>query len=144
MASVSISLAQALPEPKYTGDHEELPNHTLSRGPRILGAGALDQTQIVPKVSPRQSSAEIPSMCLMAFQRSGPPTYGARVGWRPRAAEDYGDGGAFPEIPMAQYPLDMGRNTSSTSNALALQVDAEGKVKYDALARQGHDEKRIV
>src|SRR5690606_27760081 len=59
--------------------------------------------------------------------------------------EDYGDGGAFPEIPVAQYPLDMGREgKSSSSKALALQVDSEGKVKYDAIVRQGHDDKRIV
>ena len=58
--------------------------------------------------------------------------------------EDYGDGGAFPEIPVAQYPLDMGRKSQSSSNALAVQVDAEGKVKYDAIARQGHNEKRII
>ena len=46
---------------------------------------------------------------------------------------------------MAQYPLDMGRKGgSSSSNALALQVDNEGKVKYDAIARRGHDENRIV
>jgi SNW domain-containing protein 1 len=39
----------------------------------------------------------------------------------------------------------MGRKgTSTTSNALAIQVDAEGKVKYDAVARQGHNENRIV
>jgi SNW domain-containing protein 1 len=39
----------------------------------------------------------------------------------------------------------MGRKgTASTSNALAVQVDAEGKVKYDAIARQGHGEKRII
>ena len=80
-----------------------------------------------------------------AFQRSGPPPYGKRSGWRPRSAEDFGDGGAFPEIPVAQYPLDMGRKgTASTSNALAVQVDAEGKVKYDAIARQGHGENRII
>lgn len=58
--------------------------------------------------------------------------------------EDYGDGGAFPEILVAQYPLDMGRKSSSSSNALAVQVDGEGKVKYDAIARQGHSDKRIV
>ncbi|KAL9586511.1 MAG: hypothetical protein Q9212_000872 [Teloschistes hypoglaucus] len=57
---------------------------------------------------------------------------------------DYGDGGAFPEIPVAQYPLDMGRKSSTSSNALAVQVDAEGKVKYDAIARQGHNDKRII
>jgi SNW domain-containing protein 1 len=46
---------------------------------------------------------------------------------------------------VAQYPLDMGRKgSSSTSNALAVQVDAEGKVKYDAIARRGHSENRIV
>ncbi len=38
----------------------------------------------------------------------------------------------------------MGRAPSTTSNALAVQVDAEGKVKYDAIARQGHNDKRIV
>lgn len=38
----------------------------------------------------------------------------------------------------------MGRKGSSTSNALAVQVDAEGRVKYDAIARQGHNDKRIV
>ncbi len=39
----------------------------------------------------------------------------------------------------------MGRKgTASTSNALAVLVDAEGKVKYDAIARQGHGENRII
>jgi SNW domain-containing protein 1 len=38
----------------------------------------------------------------------------------------------------------MGRKASSTSNALAVQVDGEGRVKYDAIARQGHNDNRIV
>jgi SNW domain-containing protein 1 len=39
----------------------------------------------------------------------------------------------------------MGRKGGvSKSNALAIQVDAEGKVKYDAIARQGHGENRII
>jgi SNW domain-containing protein 1 len=39
----------------------------------------------------------------------------------------------------------MGRKgSSSQSNALAVQVDSEGKIKYDAIARQGHSESRIV
>lgn len=78
----------------------------------------------------------------VVLKRRGPPPYGQRTGWRPRTQEDYGDGGAFPEVPMAQYPLDMGRKTTSSSNALAIQVDESGKVKYDAIARRGHDEKR--
>ena len=38
----------------------------------------------------------------------------------------------------------MGRKSGGSSNALAIQVDAEGKVKYDAIARRGHSENRIV
>lgn len=142
MTSVAKSLAKALPKPKYTAEHEELPTH--SRGPRILGPGSLDETQVVLKVSPCLSDMVAALSLLTPSQRSGPPSYGSRAGWRPRSAEDYDDGGAFPEIPVAQYPLDMGRKSSSSSNALAVQLDAEGKVKYDAIARQGHNDKRIV
>lgn len=118
-------LSRALPKPKYTGEEEEIPQHAQQRGTRILGAGALDDSQIV-------------------LRKTGPPPYGNRIGWRPRGQEDYGDGGAFPEVPIAQYPLDMGRKSQSSSTALAVQVDAEGKVKYDAIARQGHNDKRII
>ncbi|KAK5037711.1 mRNA splicing protein [Exophiala sideris] len=123
---MATGLFASLPKPKYTGEHEEVPLHAQPKGPRIVGPGVVDESQIVSK-------------------RSGAPPYGQRSGWRPRNAEDFGDGGAFPEIPVAQYPLDMGRKgTASTSNALAIQVDAEGKVKYDAIARQGHNENRII
>ncbi|KAK2763083.1 mRNA splicing protein [Arachnomyces sp. PD_36] len=126
MTSISAGLFKSLPKPKYTGEDEELPSHAQPRGPRVLGAGALDDSQVVLK-------------------RAGPPPYGNRAGWRPRNPEDFGDGGAFPEIAVAQYPLDMGRKgASSSSNALAVQVDGEGKVKYDAIARQGHGSDRIV
>ncbi|EAW24330.1 SKIP/SNW domain-containing protein [Aspergillus fischeri NRRL 181] len=126
MTSVAEGLFKSLPKPKYTGEDEEVPQHAQPRGPRIVGADQIDQSQIV-------------------LRRTGPPPYGNREGWRPRAPEDFGDGGAFPEILVAQYPLDMGRKgTASTSNALAVQVDAEGKVKYDAIARRGHSENRIV
>ncbi|KAM0744059.1 hypothetical protein ACQRIT_001373 [Beauveria bassiana] len=125
MASIAASLQTSLPKPKYTGEDEEAPSHAKQRGPRIVSGGQIDETQVVLK-------------------RSGPPPYGQRSGWRPRSQEDFGDGGAFPEVPVAQYPLDMGRKGSTTSNALAIQVDAEGKVKYDAIARQGHSEGRII
>ncbi|KAL2676998.1 mRNA splicing protein [[Neocosmospora] mangrovei] len=125
MTSIAGSLQAALPKPKYTGEDEEAPARAQQRGVRIVGPGQLDETQLVLK-------------------RSGPPAYGQRSGWRPRSQEDFGDGGAFPEIPIAQYPLDMGKKGATTSNALAIQVDSEGKVKYDAIARQGHGETRIV
>jgi len=76
------------------------------------------------------------------------PPYGSRAGgaWIPRTPADFGDGGAFPEIHAAQHPLGMGERNDKKekSNALALQVDAEGKVKYDAIARQGHGKDRVV
>ncbi|KAJ7384688.1 SNW domain-containing protein 1 [Desmophyllum pertusum] len=68
-----------------------------------------------------------------------PPPYGQRHGWIPRKLEDFGDGGAFPEIHVAQYPLDMGRKKkpASSTNALPVQLDSQGRVKYDALVKQG-------
>ncbi|KAM0813689.1 putative Pre-mRNA-processing protein 45 [Seiridium cardinale] len=124
MASIAASLARALPKPRYTGEDEETPVHAQQRGPRIVEPGQIDQQVVV--------------------RRAGPPPYGQRSsGWRPREQEDFGDGGSFPEIPVAQYPLGMGQKSSST-NALAIQVNADGKVKYDAIAKQGHREGRVV
>jgi SNW domain-containing protein 1 len=143
MTSIAASLSRALPKPKYTGEEEEIPQHAQQRGPRIVGAGTIDDTQIVLKVNKLVLPQEEDNT-NSGRQKSGPPTYGKRSGWRPRGQEDFGDGGAFPEIPVAQYPLDMGRKGQSSSNALAVQVDAEGKVKYDAIARQGHNDQRIV
>ena len=53
-----------------------------------------------------------------------PPPYGKRRGWVPRAEADFGDGGAFPEIVQAQFPLGMGRQSTRVGSAhtLALQV----------------------
>ncbi|KAF2483607.1 SKIP/SNW domain-containing protein [Neohortaea acidophila] len=120
------SIANALPKPKYSGEEEELPAHTQQKGPRVIDSRDLESSQLVVK-------------------RSGPPPYGQRSGWRPRGAEDFGDGGAFPEIPVAQYPLDLGRKgASASSNALAIQVDGDGMVKYDAIARRGHSDSRVI
>ncbi|KAL8693483.1 MAG: hypothetical protein Q9218_001714 [Villophora microphyllina] len=144
MSSTITSLAKSLPEPKYTGEHEELPVHTQSRGPRVLGAVSAGDTRVVLHVGRLPGTLGSDTTLTSLKQHTGPPTYGSRAGWRPRSADDYGDGGAFPEVPVAQYPLDMGRKSATSSNALAVQVDGEGKVKYDAIARQGHNDKRII
>lgn len=76
-----------------------------------------------------------------------PPRYGQRTGFKPRNPEDFGDGGAFPEILMAQFPLGMGIDTSRKPGAdkvLALQFDAEGKLRHDAIARVGHDKNKVI
>jgi SNW domain-containing protein 1 len=142
MASLAAALA-ALPKPKYTGEDEEIPARAQQRGPRIVGPGQLDETQIVLKVSNSRQDRVCYSTNFV-LQRTGAPPYGSRLGWRPRGPDDFGDGGAFPEIHIAQYPLDMGKKSATASNALAVQVDSEGKVQYDAIVRQGHNEKRII
>lgn len=84
------------------------------------------------------------------------PAYGKRKGWKPKAQADFGGGGAYPEVScgvlllqprriadglpqchVAQYPLDMGRKKAAPGTTVALQVDADGKVRYDAIAQQG-------
>jgi SNW domain-containing protein 1 len=63
------------------------------------------------------------------------PRRGERQGFVPRAPEDFGDGGAFPEIHVAQYPLNMGRKSMSSvsGRSKALEVDEHGRIKWDAL-----------
>ncbi|KAK6619284.1 Puff-specific protein Bx42 [Polyplax serrata] len=91
-----------------------------------------------------KAAAIRPASALVTALPTAPP-YGSRAGWVPRSLEDYGDGGAFPEIAVAQYPLDMGRRgEESKSNALAIQLDNQGKIKYDILTRQGHSKDKVV
>lgn len=67
------------------------------------------------------------------------PAYGHRQNWVPRRPEDFGDSGAFPEINVLQYPLDMGRaqGKQKHSNALAVKLDEKGDIKFNDLARVG-------
>jgi len=114
------TLSKSLPKPKYTGEEEELTQST-----RVLTAEQYENH--------------------VARRQTGPPGYGSRKNWRPRTAEDFGDGGAFPEVHVAQYPLDMGKKGEpSKSNALVRRVDGEGKTKYDEIAKRGHSDSRIV
>lgn len=122
------TLSAILPEPKY---HDE----------RISSKGDSPSTDT-----------------RLVAKASGPPPYGRRGGWIPRTLEDYGDGGAYPEINVAQYPLEMGNKKSvallfkaawtnsvqSSSNALQIQVDGQGNIQYDAIVRQGHESNRII
>lgn len=84
------------------------------------------------------------------------PAYPHRVEKKfiPRSADDFGDGGAYPEIHLAQFPLNMGKKggsgsstlgSNSSNNTLALQVRGEdGKVGYDAVVTQHHRNKTKV
>ncbi|XP_016435379.2 SNW/SKI-interacting protein A-like [Nicotiana tabacum] len=74
------------------------------------------------------------------------PPYLKRAGFRPSKLEDFGDGGAFPEIHYAQYPLDMGRKKDwkPGGKTLPVTVDEHGDVRYDAIVRQNENSKKIV
>ncbi|KAF7639786.1 SKIP_SNW domain-containing protein [Meloidogyne graminicola] len=75
-----------------------------------------------------------------------PPPYGKRQGFVPRTQDDFGDGGAFPEIHIAQFPIGMGSDKPGTGakNTVALQFDSEGKLRFDELTRIGHGKDKIV
>ncbi|XP_051143075.1 SNW/SKI-interacting protein A [Andrographis paniculata] len=74
------------------------------------------------------------------------PPYLKRAGFKPSKPEDFGDGGAFPEIHYAQYPLGMGRSTKQKpgGKTLPLTVDEQGNLRYDAVVRQNENSKKIV
>ena len=84
MASVSAALAGLLPKPRYAPEMEEEDEAVLEQ-----------QQQLLAPTGPRA------------------PAYGRRRGWVPSSAEDFGDGGAYPEVRVAQFPLEMGRKKVS-------------------------------
>lgn len=71
----------------------------------------------------------------------------------PRQLSDFDDGGAFPEIHVAQYPRQMG-NPHLKKAQLGLQqnraavanvtVDRDGQVSYDAIVKSGTNRDKIV
>lgn len=69
-----------------------------------------------------------------------------RLKYRPSKPQDFGDGGAFPEIHYAQYPLDMGRKRDSNSGpkTLPVTVDDRGNLTFDAIVKQNENSKKIV
>ncbi|CAI5731734.1 unnamed protein product [Hyaloperonospora brassicae] len=77
------------------------------------------------------------------------PRYPLRVASRfvPRRPSDFGDGGAYPELHVAQFPLEMGTTRPGRSalafntGTLALSVHGDdGRVNYDAIVthRRAH------
>ncbi|KAI9594728.1 SKIP/SNW domain-containing protein [Syncephalis fuscata] len=118
-------LYEALPKPVYT----------------------TETTKPTPRSGSASDASSVLSTAITLVGNSNTrqiPPYGQRQSYLPRAEADFGDGGAFPEIHIPQYPLGMGRKKDAAGKTLALQVDAEGNVRYDAVVRQGHDKDRII
>uniref|UniRef100_A0A914HGJ0 SKI-interacting protein SKIP SNW domain-containing protein n=1 Tax=Globodera rostochiensis TaxID=31243 RepID=A0A914HGJ0_GLORO len=126
----SIRLTEILPTPVQQEGKDEWYN-VVTRDPWFKG----HETTI------NQSEAQK----MVAIKE--PPPYGRRKGFAPRTPEDFGDGGAFPEIHIAQFPLGMGMERSVGTNkdkTLALQFDEEGKLRFDEVARIGHGKDKVV
>jgi SNW domain-containing protein 1 len=72
----------------------------------------------------------------------------------PRSLKDFDDGGAFPEIHVAQYPRHMGNPHlkkkkgvagASTSRAIVnVEVDKDGEISYDAIVKGGTNSGKTV
>ncbi|BFG00453.1 puff-specific protein Bx42 [Drosophila madeirensis] len=94
----------------------------------------------------RLAAKGAPKIGALVSAKIAAPPYGCRKEWVPRTEADFGDGGAFPEIHVAQYPLGLGApgTMGKKSDALAVRLDDQGKIKYDAIARQGHGKDKVV
>lgn len=102
-----------------------------------------------PRVAPAPQPVAISSSTAVAAtgRATTAPPYGKRKGFIPRKPSDFGDGGAYPECHVAQYPLEMGRAGAGTtqSNAIVpVSVDAEGRVDYGAIMKQGNNASKAV
>lgn len=97
-----------------------------------------------PFLAPTLAQSQSRSLALVSRHKE-PPAYGKRQGFVPRKPEDFGDGGAFPEIHVAQYPLDIGRKEQKAdSKTLPLNVDKDGNIAYDAIVKQGENASKVV
>lgn len=134
---MATTLSSLLPAPRHTPVVEE------DEEERAFVASATHRGR-----GGDSSSSSQNGVATEADGAAGPsavPAYGSRKGWRPRAAGDFGNGGAYPECHIAQYPLEMGRRKPARSGgALTLQVDGEGNVRYDAIIQQGRKDGQSV
>eukprot|EP01031_Cornospumella_fuschlensis_P034361 gene34361-41592_t len=72
------------------------------------------------------------------------PSYPNRKGFMPSKPEDFGDGGAYPEIHIVQYPLNMGRPGQKSTAVIPVQVSETGNLRTDLIVKQGANKNKIV
>lgn len=119
-----------LPAPQHTTDS------SLVASDPSLASYSLVPSSIFPIYSSVSSNQNKTAITSKQSQRIIPP-YGYRSRWIPRCVEDFGDGGSYPEVQVAQFPLEMGRTSTSSQAVVALQAGEDGKLNYDAVIRQG-------
>eukprot|EP01035_Chromulina_nebulosa_P028957 gene28957-38306_t len=72
------------------------------------------------------------------------PSYPYRKGFVPIEPQDFGDGGAYPEIHVVQYPLNMGRPGHKSSALVAVSLDSSGSIQTDMIVKQGTNKNKLV
>lgn len=83
---------------------------------------------------------------------SSAPSYLARSGFLPKSAVHFADGGAYPEIHVAQYPPGLGLVSSikgvaksSVSGGVAtVTVTSSGDANFDSIVSEGIGRDKIV
>jgi SNW domain-containing protein 1 len=113
-----------------------------------------------PATPQSRKAPSYPERCRLAREAASKTPEERRRGPKlfvPRSLLDFDDGGAFPEIHVAQYPRHMGNphlkksigstaaGAQTTSKAIvSVQVDKDGEVSYDAIVKGGTNSDKTV
>lgn len=125
------------------------------------GAAQAAKKKAPPKKPAARKAPSYPERCRAAREAASKTPEERRRGPKlfvPRSLQDFDDGGAFPEIHVAQYPRHMGnphlKKHSTTSGAAGaqatskaivnVQIDKDGDVSYDAIVKGGTNSDKKV
>jgi SNW domain-containing protein 1 len=120
-------------------------------------------TPPVPSTNPPSKAPNYEQRCTAASEvaRMTPAERKHKKLFVPRSLADFDDGGAFPEIHVAQYPRHMGNphlkkrsvppggSTSAGGQTMShaivnVEVDKNGEISYDAIVKGGTNSDRTV
>lgn len=102
-----------------------------------------EQEDEVELIGEQQQSSSTSSSSSSSARKQIPP-YLQRAQYLPLGVEDFGDGGAFPEIHVVQYPLNMSKPGMKSSAVVAVNVAETGEVRFDSIVKQGSNRNRLV
>jgi SNW domain-containing protein 1 len=109
---------------------------------------AVAKPLILPRATQPETEEELELSGPGSGARAAPctaPPQGKRRGWVPRSQADFGGGGAYPEVHVAQFPLEMGRKGKSQSQVLALTTGGSGRADHAAgIASMGQRDGKII
>ena len=75
------------------------------------------------------------------------PRYGKRLGFLPRSAAHFQDGGSYPEVHVAQYPPGLGVANSTNASEIGLAsvtASAGGDASYDSIIALGAGQNKVL